>query len=411
MQSSSNAELTGLIETYDEDTGWSVVDYLEAVPVHGTSVSHLFGWTLPWATDVPVVYGQPRGWPPLDSMSCELRRLRDERPMRRGVTYLMGSELSVVETEHLNDMYEQLVADVLNIADEHGLQRTRLIVFSTSSCAGTYPETALYDGFTIPDGVNEHPGRTRKVTIDDEDVFEMVEYNDIIENIPGTAVLVFDDTGICTFAAGGVLSELAVRPSDVLDRGAVDLWPNDTGHILSVMIERAVEATPQREELSFSSRTFDVEAIPINHRINTVGVLVVISDISRQDRCIKQFKRVFDAITNAVEGIAIVYEGTCIYADETFSKALGTDVHGMNIGSVWDDYVSVSVIADDTEDIGRESIPVSDKCVDVDMLVQPSDETVVRRGTLEYDDGSVVSSSRIVATFVDETTYIVTPEL
>lgn len=411
MTESMTAELTGLVESYD-GTQWRSLGRLESVAVDDESVARLFGWSLPWTTTVKPLSGQPRGWPPRNDCSNVLKSIRRERPVPRGVTYLTEDELRSVNTDLLAPRYGVLVRDVVEKANAID-DTIRLTVFSTDE--RSVDSAATTDERMRPAILDEPVSEARSISVDNKASLDTIAQDSIMGEMPGVVTIVFDTTGICRHVAGEACSELAITRTDAVGAPVEELWPNGFGRDLSAVIDRTLSCGRRQVECQLLDRVFNVESVPIETEYETIGVCMTLSDITPQKRKRDRLQRVVDVITQIYTGFAIVHDGDCVYCDDEFADSVAPALSTANVGSVWDEFVTLperdSRCTDGGAELEAESatMTINWPGVDDELLVGESEHATTKLVTLQYDDGTTTATSDVVVSFFDSDTYIVTP--
>ena len=389
------SELTGLIEKRMDGGEWTVAELLPAIPVEETSVTHLFGWQLPWATNTDVLPGQPRGWPCVERMSPLCRELRDERTDRRGVTYCMSNELADVDRTLLDDRFRELVDRVRSIGDDHGHGRTRVVVFSTDIVSGddVLVNQNVFSRAEAPEAVSVH--RRDRVVLDN-DTLEDADDGDVFDALPGTAVLAFDTDGRCRIASGEVLTALATSADTAQGRRIEALWPDQIGHEMTRVLDRTTIHGRQRHkfQLPSASRVLQLESVPIeNDTGDCVGVLVVVHDVTHFHYAQQTLFEMIDVASESIDGLAVIRDEQMLYCDDTFRDAIGANANSC-LGSFWGEQISIET--------DEEYVPIPEAHPQ-QMSEQPMTATLTNR----YDD--TPHQTRVQVAPVDDDTYIVQP--
>lgn len=103
----------------------------------GLGHQHLFGWE--HGKDIPVLSGQPRGWPDEDTMSEEVKSLYERH--RKGprftggwvnITYITGADVPRVDEAFLNADWVAAVEHLDSLATQYGAENARLVVYFTT---------------------------------------------------------------------------------------------------------------------------------------------------------------------------------------------------------------------------------------------------------------------------------------
>ena len=117
----------------DTDTTWKTDEEL-GFRNRSLGHQHLFGWN--HGKDIPVLPDQPRGWPDPDTMGEEVKALHEKHqkgPRYTGgwanITYITGTDLPEINTEHLNHAWTAAVEHLEELAAKHGAENTRLVVY------------------------------------------------------------------------------------------------------------------------------------------------------------------------------------------------------------------------------------------------------------------------------------------
>ena len=98
----------------------------------------------------------------------------------------------------------------------------------------------------------------------------------VIQNLPNTAVIVFDDALCCISAQGSLLDRLRISPITAFRRRLSTLLPADTAVTLDSRCRAAIEGIECSIELRLSSFTYSIDVLPLKNaeRQIVAGMLI-----------------------------------------------------------------------------------------------------------------------------------------
>ncbi|MFB6175737.1 MAG: PAS domain-containing protein, partial [Halobaculum sp.] len=105
-------------------------------------------------------------------------------------------------------------------------------------------------------------------------------YRTLVDHFPDGAVFLFDETQTYTLAGGEALETLGLQQSDVIGSTPGELFPADVAETITEHNEIALDGTATEFDVTWGSRQFHLQVIPIFDGEEVTGGMGVAQDVT-----------------------------------------------------------------------------------------------------------------------------------